>query len=132
MRRWIGGCFRRCIWRPRVARPLPDWHHVHKELKRRGVTLQLLWEEYRAEHGDGYYYSHFCERYREWLKTVSPTIRQMHAAVVDWAGDTVPVFDAMTGEERRATDRCSKIWLPASGSSGNRFFGTEPGRGLDR
>ena len=89
-----------------VARPLPDWNHVHKELKRRGVTLQLLWEEYRAEHGDGYCYSHFCERYREWLKTVSPTMRQTHAAggklFVDWAGDTVPVFDAITGEERRA------------------------------
>ena len=89
-----------------VARPLPDWNSVHKELKRRGVTLQLLWEEYRAEHGDGYCYSHFCERYREWLKTVSPTMRQTHAAgekmFVDWAGDTVPVFDAMTGEERRA------------------------------
>src|SRR5437667_5979865 len=37
-----------------AARPLPDWNCVHKELKRRGVTLQLLWEEYRAEHGDGY------------------------------------------------------------------------------
>ena len=89
-----------------AARPLPDWDCVHKELKRRGVTLQLLWEEYRAEHGDGYCYSHFCERYREWLKTVSSTMRQTHAAgeklFVDWAGDTVPVFDAMTGEERRA------------------------------
>ena len=63
-----------------VARPLPDWNHVYKELKRRGVTLQLLWEEYRAEHGEGYCYSHFCERYRGWLKTVSPTMRQTHAA----------------------------------------------------
>jgi transposase len=89
-----------------VARPLPDWNSVHKELKRRGVTLQLLWAEYRAEHDDGFCYSHFCERYREWLKTISPTMRQTHAAgeklFVDWAGDTVPVFDAMTGEERRA------------------------------
>ena len=89
-----------------VARPLPDWKEVQKELKRRGVTLQLLWEEYRAEHVDGYCYSHFCELYREWLKTVSPTMRQTHAAgeklFVDWAGDTVPVFDAVTGLERRA------------------------------
>ena len=36
------------------ARALPDWNDVHKELKRRGVTLQLLWEEYRAEFADGY------------------------------------------------------------------------------
>ena len=88
------------------ARPLPDWKEVQKELKRRGVTLQLLWEEYRTEHVDGYCYSHFCERHREWLKTVSSTMRQTHAAgeklFVDWAGDTMPVFDAVTGLERRA------------------------------
>ena len=79
---------------------------MQKELKRRGVTLQLLWEEYRTEHVDGYCYSHFCERHREWLKMVSPTMRQTHAAgeklFVDWAGDTMPVFDAVTGLERRA------------------------------
>ena len=90
----------------KLARALPDWNHVHKELKRRGVTLQLLWEEYRAEHVDGYGYSRFCDLYREWLKTVSATMRQTHAAgeklFVDWAGDTVPVFDAATDMERRA------------------------------
>jgi transposase len=89
-----------------VARALPDWTEMHKELKRRGVTLQLLWEEYRTEHAAGYCYSHFCERYRQWLKSVSPTMRQTHAAgeklFVDWAGATVPVFDMGTGEERRA------------------------------
>jgi transposase len=46
------------------ARSLPDWSHVHKELKRRAVTLLLPWEEYRAEHTDGYGYSRFCELYR--------------------------------------------------------------------
>jgi transposase len=89
-----------------VARPLPEWREVQRELKRRGVTLQLLWEEYRAHHHDGYGYSRFCDLYRAWLKTVSPTMRQTHAAgeklFVDWAGDTVPVFDALMGEERRA------------------------------
>jgi transposase len=89
-----------------VARPLPEWSEVQRELKRRGVTLQLLWEEYRAHHHDGYGYSRFCDLYRAWLKTVSPTMRQSHAAgeklFVDWTGDTVPVFDAMSGEERRA------------------------------
>jgi transposase len=88
------------------ARAQPDWNHVHKELKRRGVTLLLLWEEYRAEHVDGYGYSRFCDLYRDWLKTVSATMRQTHASgeklFVDWAGDTVPVFDTATGEERRA------------------------------
>jgi len=91
---------------PKPTRWLPDWDHVHKELKRHGVTLLLLWEEYRAQHVDGYGYSRFCDLYRDWLKTVSPTMRQTHAAgeklFVDWAGDTVPVFDAITGQERRA------------------------------
>jgi len=55
---------------------------------------------------DGYGYSRFCDLYRDWRKTVSATMRQTHAAgeklFVDWAGDTVPVFDAATGMERRA------------------------------
>jgi len=88
------------------ARPLPDWPHVHKELKRRAVTLLLLWEEYRAEHADGYGYSRFCDLYRDWRQTISPTMRQTHGPAeklfVDFAGDTVPVFDATTGTERRA------------------------------
>jgi transposase len=91
---------------PKPPRGVPDWHQVHKELKRHGVTLLLLWEEYRAQHTDGYGYSRFCDLYRDWLKTVSATMRQTHAAgeklFVDWAGDTVPVFDAGTGLERRA------------------------------
>lgn len=88
------------------ARAQPDWNQVHKELRRQGVTLLLLWEEYRGEHVDGYGYSRFCDLYRAWLKTVSATMRQTHAAgeklFVDWAGATMPVFDMGTGEERRA------------------------------
>jgi transposase len=91
---------------PVPTRPMPDWTHVHAELRRRGVTLLLLWEEYRAEHGDGYGYSRFCDLYIEWRRGVSATIRQTHVAgeklFVDYAGDTVPVFDGVTGEERRA------------------------------
>jgi len=92
----------------KATRPLPDWPHVHKELKRRAVTLLLLWEEYRAEHADGYGYSYsrFCDLYRYWCKTISATMRQTHGAAeklfVDFAGDTVPVFDAASGGERRA------------------------------
>jgi transposase len=103
-----------------VARPLPEWREVQRELKQRGVTLQLLWEEYRAHHHDGYGYSRFCDLYRAWLKTVSPTMRQTHAAgeklFVDWAGDAVPVFDAITGQERRA-----HIFVAALGASNYTF-----------
>jgi len=91
---------------PSPARPMPDWNHVHAELRRRGVTLVLLWEEYRAVHPDGYGYSRFCDHYIAWRRGISATMRQTHVAgeklFVDFAGDTVPVFDGATGEERRA------------------------------
>jgi len=88
------------------TRAMPDWQHVHAELRRRGVTLVLLWEEYRADHADGYGYSRFCDLYIEWRRGVSATMRQTHVAgeklFVDYAGDTVPVYDAGSGEERPA------------------------------
>ena len=70
-----------------------------------GVTLQLLWEEYRAAHPDGYGYSRFCELYRTWEARLSPTIRQSHIAgermFVDYAGTTLGVIDP-TGAARTA------------------------------
>ena len=47
-----------------AARPLPDWSYVHKELRRKSVTLQLLWLEYREAHPGGYGYSQFCNLYQ--------------------------------------------------------------------
>lgn len=88
------------------TRPQPDWTHVHAELRRRGVTLMLLWEEYRAEHPDGYGYSRFCSLYVAWRRSITATMRQTHVAgeklFVDFAGDTVPVIDPTTGEVRQA------------------------------
>jgi transposase len=89
-----------------LTRPQPDWSGIHAELRRRGVTLMLLWEEYRTEHPDGYGYSRFCDLYGEWRKGVTATMRQTHVAgeklFVDFAGDTVPVIDGLTGEIRAA------------------------------
>jgi transposase len=48
--------------------PLPDWAHVHAELRRRSVTLALLWQDYRGQHPDGYGYSRFCDLYGEWRR----------------------------------------------------------------
>ncbi|MBU1213511.1 MAG: IS21 family transposase [Alphaproteobacteria bacterium] len=83
-------------------RSLPDWPAVHRELRRKGVTLQLVWEEYRAAHPDGYGRSRFCELYRAWEGRLSPTMRQAHVAgeklFVDYAGTTIDIFDAATGE----------------------------------
>nr|MDA8251400.1 IS21 family transposase [Rhodospirillales bacterium] len=91
---------------PVPPRAMPDWNHVHAELRRRGVTLLLLWEEYRAEEPDGYGYSRFCDLYIDWRRGISATMRQTHVAgeklFVDYAGDTVPVFDGASGEERPA------------------------------
>ena len=63
-----------------VARTRPDWPAIHRELRRTGVTLSLLWEEYRAVHPEGYGYSRFCELYRCWEGRLTPTMRQHHVA----------------------------------------------------
>jgi transposase len=85
-------------------RPQPDWPAMHRELRRAGVTLQLLWEEYRDAHPDGYGYSRYCELYDGWKRRLSPTMRQLHVAgermFVDYAGATLEVMDGTTGEVR--------------------------------
>lgn len=87
-------------------RPLPDWAEVHRELKRKGVTLALLWQEYKAVHSEGLQYSWFCEQYRLWQGKLDVVMRQDHRAgeklFVDYAGQTVPVVDRNTGEIREA------------------------------
>ena len=92
--------------RARAARPLADWAEVHCELKRKGVTLTLLWEEYKATHPEGLQYSQFCERYRRFAKTLNLVMRQHHRAgeklFVDYAGQTVPIVARATGEVREA------------------------------
>ena len=59
---------------------LPDWQWVHRELKRKGVTLFLLWQEYLEQHPSGYQYSWFCDRYREWRGKLDVVMRQDHRA----------------------------------------------------
>lgn len=91
---------------PASQRPLPDWPKLHQELKRKGVTLSLLWEEYKAENPDGFQYSRFCELYAEWAETLDVVMRQQHRAgeklFVDYAGQTIPVVERATGEVREA------------------------------
>ena len=91
--------------RPR-GRNLPDWHDVHKNLRRPGVTMNLLWQEYKASYPEGYQYSRFCEKYREWRNQLDVVMRQNHLAgdrlFLDYAGQTMPVTDPSTGEIRQA------------------------------
>jgi transposase len=88
----------------RDRRAQPDWAAIHRELRRPGVTLALLWEEHRCAHPDGYGYSRYCELYRAWEGRLSPTMRQTHVAgermFVDYAGTTLEVVDGTTGEVR--------------------------------
>ena len=83
---------------PDPAKPLPDWHVVHEQLRRKGVTLQLLWQEYRQAHPEGYQRSQFCQLYRDWAKKLDPVLRQVHSPgqklFVDWAGLKVPIHAA--------------------------------------
>jgi transposase len=76
-------------------KPLPDWQVVHEQLRRKGVTLQLLWREYYQAHPEGYQRSQFCLLYRTWAKTLDPVMRQVHEPgqklFVDWAGLKVPI-----------------------------------------
>jgi len=91
---------------PAQARGVPDWSLVHQELKRKGVTLFLLWQEYRETHPEGYQYSWFCDHYRAWQGKLDVVMRQDHRAgeklFVDYAGQTMPVVDRDTGEIREA------------------------------
>jgi transposase len=85
----------------------PDWTAVHRELKRKHVTLAILWDEYVAQNPGAYSYSRYCELYRAWQSKLSVTMRQTHVAgeklFVDYAGDGVPVVvDRRTGEIRKA------------------------------
>jgi transposase len=79
---------------------------VHSELRRPGVTLMLLWEEYCDTAADSFSYSWFCERYREWAGRLKPTLRQVHVAgeklFVDYSGHTMEVIDGLTGEVHTA------------------------------
>ena len=87
-------------------RPVADWTWVQRELHRKGVTLQLLWEEYREQHPEGHRYSRFCDLFRQWQRRIDVVMRQEHRAgeklFVDYAGQTVDIVDRQTGEIRRA------------------------------
>jgi len=81
----------------------PDWSQIDIELNQKGVTRMLLWQEYLEEYPDGYSYSQFCERYRQWQKTAEKTSMRKPKKVgeeveVDYAGRTVAVTDPVTGE----------------------------------
>jgi transposase len=86
-------------------------------MRRKGVTLMLLWQEYKAVYPDGYQYSRFAERYRQWKEQIDPVMRLEHRAgeslFVDWAGMTAQVIDPRSGQSREA-----QVFVAALAASG--------------
>ncbi len=99
----------------------PDYPTVHQELKRKGVTKQLLWQEYRQLHADdGYSYAQYCHRYLVWLGHQKRSMRQIHRAgeklFVDYCGPTMEVVNPDTGEVRQA-----QVFVAVMGTSNYTF-----------
>jgi transposase len=84
----------------------PDWEQVHRDLRRRGVTLKLLWMEYREQFPDGFGYTQYCGSYRHWSQQLTPSMRLTHKGgdelEVDYAGLTLAIVDPETGEISQA------------------------------
>jgi transposase len=90
---------------PRTAIPLPNWSDFYLELKKKGVTKQLLWQEYVERNADNHYsYPQLCRIYKEWLSRQQPSMRQTHLygekLFIDYCGPTIPIVNPDTGEFR--------------------------------
>ncbi|MGB9881029.1 MAG: IS21 family transposase, partial [Anaerolineae bacterium] len=99
----------------------PDFPNIHQELKRKGVTKQLLWQEYRQQYpDDGYSYAQFCHRCNAWRGQQKRSMRQLHRAgeklFVDYCGPTVPIVNPDTGELRQA-----QVFVAVLGASNYTF-----------
>lgn len=103
-----------------TQKPLPDFASIHLRLKEKGTTRELLWEEYREQHPDGLGLSQFKLLYRNYAKTLNPSMRQIHYAgdklFVDFSGLTLPYVDSATGEVKQA-----QIFVSVLGASGYTF-----------
>lgn len=114
---------------PEVPQALPDWGHIHEELRRKSVTLRLLWQEYRQTHPEGYGYSRFCELYDRWAGTLDPVLRQVHPPgekmFVDWAGQTIPIYLSTDG-----TVAAASLFVAVLGASNKTFAQAFPNQKL--
>jgi len=101
----------------RRERTLPDFDYVHREYRRPGVTLMLLWDEYRQAHPDGYAYSQFCEHYHRWRRHLDVVMRQSHKAgeklFVDFPGMQIPIYE----EGRLTVSFSAELFVAAMGAS---------------
>ena len=102
---------------------------MEKELRPRSVTRLLLWEEYRAANPDGFGYTWFCTTFEAWKQRTRPSMRQTHIGgekvFVDFAGDTIDIFDPITGEVR-----AMKLFVAAMGASNYTYTEACPSESL--
>jgi transposase len=112
------------------GRLLPEWAVVRQELSKRGVTLKLLWQEYREKDPEGYGYTQYCEYYRRWSKGVEPSLRRVRVGgeelEVDYAGVTAPVVDPESGEIWEA-----QVFVATLGASGYTYAEAQRSQGLE-
>ena len=98
----------------------PDWNEVYEELKQKGMTRKLLWEEYKDKQPSLYSYSQFNRYYKKFIKTVNPSMRQIHYSgdklFIDYSGVTMLITDQVTGETSKA-----QIFVTVLGASGLTF-----------
>jgi transposase len=113
-----------------VTRPMPDYAKVHMELRKKGVTLELLWLEYREFHPDGYGYSQFAKLYGVFKGRVDLVMRQVHRAgeklFVDFPGMRIPIYDKRTGEVVRRAE----LFVAVAGASNYLFAEALPSQEL--
>jgi len=104
-----------------LQKPLPDFEYFHKELQIRGVTVELLWQEYREKYPDGYSYTHVARMYRKWTRKLNISMRQVHRAgeklFVDYSGKRL----AITNPESGKLDYMAEIFVAAIGASSKTY-----------
>lgn len=102
------------------AKPEPDWDYIYAEMKKRDMTLELLWNEYKIDYPDGLSYSQFAKKYRKWKKenrlSMKQTYRNGEQALVDFCGRTMPITNSKTGEINYA-----QVFVAVLGASGYIF-----------
>jgi transposase len=112
-----------------VPRTPPDYVGIHRELRRKGVTLELLWMEYKQDHPEGYQYSQFCWLYQQWAGRVDVVMRHQHRAgdklFVDYAGHTIPIYppDAQVWQ--------AQLFVAVLGASNYTFAEASGSQGLE-
>jgi transposase len=112
-----------------IEKPLPDYAYIHQEMKKPGVTMLLLWQEYLEANPAGYKLAQFRHYYYDYVKKIDVTLRQRYKfgeiLFVDYAGQTVPIYDRLTGAINEA-----QIFVAVLGGSNYTYAEATADQGL--